>query len=479
MNNLEPIQTKGFFWLPENPEEKLPGELRISEYGRIELDLMGMFAKESRPKEGDIEELFGHTKDIARICGNVYEKGYITLINCMQTRAQINPFSFQALELSNFRATIALIGADYEQDEVTFSDFNFVVEGLDDWLNIDTIRTSVEVEVVDDIVKSFKGGKVDYSFQESPSYTLNDGIEIQFCSPVKSSPLFPNRPLSFFSLTSQPYTSLTSDTPREMDYFINFADKVRKFISLAVDQEVQMQSFTFFDEISGRVVPIRMYLQMGRARTVEYKPSVLKVLFTHSNVENRFAELMNRWIYHYEPDKAGHALNLYFSGAWKETSLLDTNLTFLAQAIEVLHRETNPDDRPMDRQEYKKIREVIFELLPDGTPELIKTRIAQANQLSLRDRVQEMMDPFESWFRDSEKSEEFAKRVSDTRNYFTHYSSELKKGLREGENLFNLYTKLEILILLHILELIGFDKSQISQMVKRSQRLEEVLDTSR
>lgn len=476
MKNLEPIQTRGYFWLPNNPEEKLPGELRISEYGQIELDLMGIFSRENR--QGGIEYLAGQLTDIDRICGNIYENGYVTLLKCIQTRFQSNLFSSQALELSSFLATIALVGVDYEQDELTFNRFNFVVEGLDDWLNFDTIRTSVDFEVDDDIIKSVKSGRADYNFQESPSYTLNDGIEVQFCAPVLSSAIFPHRPLSFFSLTSQPYISLTSQEPKKIDYFIDLADKVRKFISLAVDQEIQMQSFTFLDELQGRTVDVRMYLQMRLAREAEYKPSVQKVLFTYWDVETRFEEIMNCWITQYESDKAGHALNLYFAGAWRESSLLDTNLTFLAQAIEVLHRETNPDDRPMDQQQFREIKRKIFDLLPADIPPLIKTRIGQVNQPSLRNRAKAMMMPFENWFRDDEASDEFARRVSDTRNYFTHYSGELSIGLREGGELFDLYTKLEILLLLHILELVGFDRCQIAQMITESQRLGKALDTS-
>ena len=354
MKNPEPIQTRGYFWLPENPEERLPGELRISEHGRIELDLIGLFPNANWSGRGNLEDMWGHLRDIGRICGHVSEGGFVTLLSCMLTRAQTNPFSFQSLEFSSFVATFALIGAEYEQDDVAFRELNFVVEGLDDWLNTDTIKTTVNVEEVDGKVKSFVGGQVDYRYQETPSFTLDGGIEIQFRSSIRSSPLSPNLPLSFFSLTSQPDISLTLSEPREIEYFIDLAEKVRKFISLAVDQEVQMQSFTFLDEISGRVVPIRMYLEMGRTRKDEYKPSVLKTLFTLSDVWERFAETMNRWIHQYETDQAGHALNLYFAGAWKESSLLDSNLIFLSQSVEVLHRAMRPNERPLDRTQFRK-----------------------------------------------------------------------------------------------------------------------------
>lgn len=478
MKNAEPIRTRGYFWLPESREERLPGELRISEHGRIDLDLIGLFPNANWSGSGDVQQMWGHLREVRRICGHVEDGGDVTLLNCMLTSAKTNIFSANGLEFSSFKATMALLGADLRQDELTFRELRFVAEGLDDWLDMDTIKTSIYVEEVDGKMKSLIGGSVEYGHQESPSYPLEKGIEIQFFSSVTSSSLFPNLPLSHFSLTSQPYISLTSVEPRDIEHFLELADKVRKFISLAVDQEVQFQSFTLLDEDSGRASPIRLYLQMRRANKDKYKPRILKVLFTLPDVEERFAEIMNSWINQYEPDKAGHALNLYFAGAWKESSLLDSNLMFLAQSVEVLHRSLHPDHRPLDRTEYRKLKKKIFELLPDEIPPLIKAKIDEANRPSLRDRVQKMMEPFEDWFRDNENSEEFAIRVSNTRNYFTHYSSEIKNGLGEVEGLFSLYTKLEILLLLHVLKLIGFDMCQIAEVVERSQRLEKALDTS-
>ena len=92
--------------------------------------------------------------------------------------------------------------------------------------------------------------------------------------------------------------------------------------------------------------------------------------------------------------------------------------------------------------------------------------------------MEEMAMPFENWFRDNESSKDFAVKVSETRNHLTHYSRELVNEQGMGEPLHNLYTKLEILLLLHILEFIGFSREQITTVTERSTRLNEALDTS-
>lgn len=478
MRNPSPVQAKGLFWLPSNPEEKLAGELHISQFGKVRLDLLGVFSNPEWQGSGDIEEMLGHLRRVDCICGNVHGEGFVTLLNCSSTRINANLFSSQALEASSFGAAIALIGACYGKNELAFSSLNFTLEGLDDWLNTDTIKPTLKVKTEGDIIRSFVGGSVAFGFKESATFALNDDIEIQFLSPVELSPIFPNRPLNYLSLQSQPYISVISQIPRQIKYFIDLSDKIRKFISLAVDQEVQMQSFTFVEERSGQVVPIRMYLETGASRKAQYEPDLLKVLFTLSDIENDFAEMMCHWIERFEPRKVGHALNLYFAGKWKETSFLDVNFIFLAQAIEVLHRQTFPSSKPMEKKKYRKIADEFIDSFPETIPDLIKNNIYQANRASLRDRVEEMALPFENWFRDNETSKEFAMKVSETRNHLTHYSRELKNGLGKGEPLHKLYTKLEILLLLHILEFIGFNREQITTMTERSERLYEALDTS-
>lgn len=400
--------------------------------------------------------MFRHLKRVDRICGNVYGEGvygegFVTLRNCSATRINTNLFSSHALEASSFDAEIALIGDSIEEfahNELAFTALNFTVEGLDDWINVDTIIPTWEVKTEGEIIKSFIGGSVTFGLKESAPFSLNDDIEIQFISRVIPSPLFPNRPLSFLSLTSQPYISVKSTNPIQLKSFISLSDKIRKFISLAVDQEVQMQSFTFMCEHSGQVVSVRMYFETDASRKAEYKPGDLKVLFTLSDIKDDFSQMLQRWIEHFEPSKVGSALNFYFAGKWKETSFLDVNFIFLAQAIEVFHRQTS-SSKP------------------------------QANRVYLRDRVKEMAVPFENWFRDNETSREFAKNVSATRNHLIHDSRELKEGQGKGEPLFNLYTKLEILLLLHILKFIGFNEEQITTMTERSERLYQALDTSK
>ena len=478
MKNREPIQTKGYFWLPENPEEKLPGELRISEIGRVELELMGIFTNSESTGSGPIESLFNRLDSVDRICGQIYEGYFVTLLDCLLTNTTTFPFSVNGLDSSRFLAQRALIGVPYEDDDLLFSELDFVVEGLDDWLSIDTIKTNMRFETEDGIIRSFLGGTIEYGPAKSSTYNLKDGIRVQFCSPVRGPGIPAHLPLSSVTLTSQSYISLSSTKPRDIDYFLILAAKIQKFIALAVDQEVNLQSFTFHERRSDHPIPVRLYLQMNPVPSSEYKPEVLKVLFSFPDIEDSFEDMMNQWVENYDTDEVGHAINLYFAGAWKEGPFLESNFIFFAQAIEILNRELCPTSKPMDPKRFNEIKRCIFATLPSDVPPVIRSRIGQSNDPSLRDRAKDMMKSFENWFRDNETSEEFAKRVSGMRNHFTHYSRFSEHKDLQGKDLYLLSVKLEILVLLHILTFVGFSRDQIIQIVERSRRLSEALDTS-
>ena len=286
--------------------------------------------------------------------------------------------------------------------------------------------------------------------------------------------MFLTLPLSL-SLKSQPCILLVSDKPKDIENFIELADTILKFIALAVDQEVQFQSFTFLVDDLTHAVPVQTFFQTRVSRKPEYKPGIQKVLFTLADVEDRFEAILNAWFRLNEHNGTGPVLNLYFAAAWKEVGFVDTGTLLLSQAIEVLHRKEFPQNKPMDRKAFKRLTKAFFDSTSEDIPDLIKDRVRLANNPSLRDRVEEMMMPFEIWFRDNEKGEDFARAVSKTRNYLTHYSGKSSKNYLNINQLMTLHTKLEILLLLHLLKLVGFTESQISQIVDNSQRLSKIL----
>ena len=77
---------------------------------------------------------------------------------------------------------------------------------------------------------------------------------------------------------------------------------------------------------------------------------------------------------------------------------------------------------------------------------------------------------------DGNRQKAFAQKVSDTRNYLTHYSPELKeKSASAGKEYYELADKLKVIIEICLLEELGFEANTIHELIKKNRRFETYL----
>ena len=119
----------GYFWLPDNMDNKIPGILSIDDGGKIELEIVGRFDEGMKTLSGD--------DDLSRIIGHVEKDGLVTLDDCFYTK---NNFSFGGISKSKVAVNKVLSGAAWDKDEkVAFNTFSFSVDCLDEWVGISGI----------------------------------------------------------------------------------------------------------------------------------------------------------------------------------------------------------------------------------------------------------------------------------------------------------------------------------------------------
>ena len=361
-------------------------------------------------------------------------------------------------------AQTAFIGAGFEHEELSFNEMYFFVEGLSEWLNESGIDIG-DFPFLDDSTIKIRN-------PDSTVHSLPDGMTMKFAYSLGHSGLSAGTPITSVEVTQEPFISIVLDHPKEIAFFISLAIKLSNFLSLAVAHETQVMAVY----LPGERLPIRVYSHMLPGAEEEKSINTLDVLFTYSDVEATFVELMSKWLERYEQDSLETALNLYFVSKSNKIQYIDTKFIYLAQGFEVLHRKTHPQSRRMSKKDFDGKKKKILASLPEGCPSFVRLKISEANHLSFRERVQEMLEPFDGWFGKDEESKEFAKQVADTRNYLTHYSSGLEHRAAMGRELIHLYEKLEILVLLRILMLIGFAKPEITSIVQSNHRLSQILN---
>ena len=456
MSHFEQIETHGYFWFPEEPDKKQAGTLKISSPDDIKVELFGIW-DDAPSRFKDI--LIHRSPKIDCICGTVMDGGEVTLLNCGFHSGS----SRHDIDTSTLVAQTAFVGAGFGKEELSFNEVYFFVEGLAVWLN------ESGIDVGD--FPFLKGSSIEIRNLESIVHNLSEGLTIRFEYSLGHSSISAGTPITSLRVTQEPLISVVLDHPKEIGFFISLALKINNFLSLAVAHETQVLSVY----LPSKGLPIRVYSHMLPYTEEEKSIYASNVLFTYKDVEATFGELMSRWLERYEANSLETALNLYFVSKSNKIHYLDTKFLYLAQGIEVLHRKTHSQSRRICKEEFNRIKKEIFVSLPEDCPQFVRQKISEANHLSLSERVQELLEPFKEWFGNDEGSREFAKRVADTRNYLTHYSSGLEHRAAMGGELMNLYEKLETLVLLRILMQLGIAKQEIASIVQSNHRLSYVL----
>ena len=470
MRLSEPIEKHGFFWLPNDAENQVPRILRISESGGITLevsyfydlrqDVLNKRRRLGYPPNGSEDW------DINRIVGRI-DDGFITLDKCVYVNW--NKKLLGGVSTSTIRANFAFIGADYnEGEDITFSKLKFSVEGLNEWLSISGFQ-----KVLNRKDKSFF---IHFNPPEEIPFNLPDGTELKFLFSGTHSLNFTEE-----RITQKVYISLISKGLRPIGDFLELVFKLHLFLCFAIDNIVSLDSVTgYSNEINEEIGdgqerenPIKIYYQLEPHSTAKPKVFPDDMLFCYRDVADQLEEILTRWIQDYEISKP--AFNLYFATMSGGQKYLDGKFLSLAQGIETLHRR-NSQETQMPEDEFRNLIDTILNAVPDdGQRRWIDEKLKYANELSLRKRMRQMIEPFKDLFGNSKKRNSFIGKVVDTRNYLTHYDSQLESKAAHGEELWRLYRKLEALFQLHFLRLIGMDIESIKPIIKKNKNLRNKL----
>lgn len=458
----EPIEVSGYFWLPGKSDQRLPGVLHVSETGKITLEVIGVF--------GDaIASLTGSSPDLPRVVGVVENGDLVTLEDCFYANTSVR---FGGLSKSTISANFFLRGIQYDEDEpILFSKVSFSLEGLDEWLSVTGLRVDHNWEE--------RTASIHFSPPKKIECQLPDGMALAFTFGWT----LPGAPIvTEAKITQKAYITIKSESLRPIEDFLALVFKVNNFLCFAIDETVSLDSATCYwkdiarDVADGekREVPIQLYYQSSPLSDTRPKISWHNMLFRYGHVANQLEAILKNWLSNYETSEP--AFNLYFASKAGAHKYLDGRFLSLAQGIETLHRR-NSKDTLMPETEFGDLVVALVNSCPTIHQDWLAKKLEYANELPLRRRIRQMLEPFESLYGGSKQRKDFIRMVLDTRNYLTHYDEKLAQQAAQGEILWSLCMKLEALFQLHFLRLIGLDGDFIKNLVNENHALRDKLET--
>lgn len=454
MRIKEKIKRDGKFWLPSSPENQVNGTLSISDGGNITLELTQSFDPSIKAQISPT-----HPDSLNPILGHVEKDGYVMIDRCNRTKKGASIIHGRLIAPEIIRANRAFIGFQYEADtSLRFNTFSFSVEGIDEWVGISGIEVDTRFED--------SATTILYNRPEDISFSLKDNMQL-LITYAWTPPGFPNNKRA--EVSQKTYFKLISQEERELDEFISIAQKITAFLCFVMNEIVCLDSMSATsdnlrqDNGNGHTAPIPVKIYCPSWPYAKNEPTIDKwdMLFKYKDRQNCVESIINRWIENYE--QIAPSLDLYF--LTKTGTLPSLNLQFLilAQALEAFHRSTS-DETHMDKSEFKAIRRKMLNECPEEHKQWFGIKLLNGNELTLRDRIEKLIEPFDCLM-DNERRPELIAHIAKKRNSLTHPSKKSEQKATDGVLLQVLCHKMNALFRLQFLKLIGFNKQEINSIV--------------
>ncbi|MBX9692946.1 MAG: hypothetical protein K2Z81_11225, partial [Cyanobacteria bacterium] len=271
------------------------------------------------------------------------------------------------------------------------------------------------------------------------------------------------------SLSAQPLVTLKPDQPQDVDWFTRRIWHFCNLITFLADERCLPTGVT------ARVPGVRQdcwLLYRTKVETEKEKPTPL-FLFHMIDVLDVFPSILSRWFS--ATAIMRDAIRLAMDAFWNDHSRHGRFL-LLAHATEVISRATT-DSEYMPPDEYQKVITKMNGAIPPEVEgdhrDSLRNKIKYGNELAFHKRVTGLVDSLSP---DAQKivcvsPKKFARGVSDTRNYYTHFTDELRPKALSSAPLYWAGEKLLILFRIVLLKDLGIEEKLVVEKIRGHHRL--------
>ena len=466
MKIKEEIKKTGVFWLPPY-REKVSGSLSISNEERIVLEVAQSVSPDNMATIG---HLFGqNSPPLERIIGHIQEHGFIILDGC-QSKTDSLKLNFGVMQTSRvIWATRVFTGFPQPPNEIPlFNTLTFSIEGINEWVGIHGIKSEYLPEERSTIIS--------YRTPESLPLNLTDGMKLEITFGVQNTGAHSSGEIE---ITQKTYFRVVSEEAQELETFLSVAYKIVDLLCLTINETVSLDSLSatsdglIRDIGNGIIRPARIDIYQPSGFYSINNPQIdrNKMLFRFEDIRDDAEEIIKKWIKGH--DEYDHAFNLYFTAQFKPQMSMEAKFLSLAQGLEVYHRKKSGADNERAGVEFEEIIPSLLDICPDeGTRNWLRSRLAYPDQVNLVKRIKEIIEPFKEIIGSSRERGKLARKISVTRNYLTHYNSDLESDAAKGQDLYVLCMEMEMLFELHFLDLMGFSPEKIQSIADNCPKLQ-------
>ena len=437
------FEISGVWWLPNNGwGNKCPGTLTFnpSYGGKLTLTWSHRNAVELPIRSPRTFPVILGTADASDI----------TLKDCLVVdwRRVVGGYSHDELTIS---VSVVFKGIHfYDVESMAFETLSLTYTFLDDWMNQHILPYEQDHEPPDSLEVSYD----EYSirFHTTSTLSLSRDKYVQ---------------LAFHNVTITPNHSLHIDGYRQivdlmLPYFLTLATGIRNLPSDVIANERDMPNeIKIFYCIPG-------YESKTEPMLSEH------MLFTFKDLVDDPEQYLALWFDNFEEMLSVY--ELYFHTVYSPSLSSRVSFLLLAQALEAYHRE-HYGGQYLPSEKYKSVkkelRAVISQQLEGEQKQNLRAAVDHGNKFSLKTRIVDLCKiQLRSRLEGSDFAivdallidvDDFAEKVTATRNYLTHHPKERPKHALTDNEIIEYVPRMRFLLRICFLVNLGFDSSELKR----------------
>jgi hypothetical protein len=444
----DPFDFKGYWWLPNEEENKLPGTLVYSQENGATLELLGAF---------DLQK-FEPIKQIPIILGVNRQGTPFTLYNCIVTSWTV---PMDGLGGGEYFAHFVFEGVHFEaKEKIKFNKLLGSYTDLDAWINI------YGFEIDTDMSDNKNVSNIKYEKPKAQFFTIEDTLDVG----IGFSSHGPNHSIVQTEVTISQVAYLIVKSNNEDIEFDELFKKLNTFtylLQFAIQRIPYPISIIGLSKENSRegnngnkyYPEIKIYYKPIEPIQSQQKKIPQEFLYTFGDLSGD--QIIN-WFKSF--DKYETIIHLYRSLYFSNRLFIDTKFLSIAQSLESLHSILF-DNQYQSKKMFNEQKKRVLNSIPEDLIEWVEGALREANYKRFQQKIYELLfNKREITDRYVDDLELFSKRVTDTRNEFVHHNK--KKLTFQNEELPSAISKLTITFELYLLMIIGFSDDKAKELLE-------------
>lgn len=469
---MESFEEKGYWWLSDDPDDRIPGTLKFSPEKGIELELIGDF-KDRTPWETDENghQVKYHTSKTELhnfINGENFVRKKFSIYKTYQKSSSGNFFD------STARATVysgfyLFSGHHFsKEEELSFDIFRLKYHYLPEWFAITGYEAYTRVTPDRKTLLDFEEYSLKYKNPKELTYKIKD---INTKSKIKSFDFsiyhsFNNR-FSGMNPILQQSTYIEINLEKQID-FQDFRDEIELPLETFFMFSTRKTSFVLEMWLKNDSFERSVQVFYQNEKPFDYQESIAfrEHFIKYQEIKENFSTYLINWfnkIYKLKP-----VFDLYFNATFYPHMFIQNQFLNLSGALEVYHRRLlrKPE---LSTDELALRQEKILKAFPEYK-EWLEPKLKH-NEPSLKVKLEELVNIVKPVIGEyNRKIDELPQQVADRRNYLTHYDKTYEKKFTDQKQFYrditDLSAKIRMILDVLFLKELGIEDDKIKIVIK-------------